>query len=260
MNNHEPLNLFFSYAHDDEKLCRLLVQHLGSLRRQHIIQGWHDRCILAGDDWAGEIDKHLEMADIVLLLISASFVDSDYCWGIEMERALQKHKTGEAHVIPIILRPVDLEGTPFSMLQFLPKDGRPVTKWSDKHEAFANIATGVRIAATKIIESKEKERQQVRECQLNSMTPLARDIELFIENNKQDPDVHLLRSLEEGRWGDKDELLVLNRIKQIMIDMNKWVPTYSGKNTIKLKKHNRTLKVMSYLDKDHDSESRTGRD
>lgn len=256
MNNHEPLSVFYSYAHDDERLCRLLVQHLGSLRRQNILQGWHDRCLVPGDEWAGEIDKHLELADIVLLLISASFVDSDYCWSIEMERALQKHEDGEAHVLPIILRPVDLEGTPFSKLQFLPKDGRPVTKWRDKHEAFTNIATGVRLVATKILEVKERKRKQVRECQLKSMPTLARDIELFIENNKQDPDVHLLRALEEGRWRGEDKIKVLNRIKQIMIDMKKWVPTYSGKNTIKLKKHNRTLKVISYLDSSHASESR----
>ncbi|MDL1969357.1 MAG: toll/interleukin-1 receptor domain-containing protein [Deltaproteobacteria bacterium] len=248
MNNlQKPLQLFYSYAHDDEKLCELLIKHLASLRRQNILHGWYDRCISPGDEWANEIDMHLERADIVLLLISASFVDSNYCWGIEMERALQKHNAEEAMVLPIILRPVDIEGTPFSKLQFLPKDGKPVTRWSDRHEALANIAIGIRHVATKILNEKEKEKKKIREAQLAIMSPVEREIELFIEKHKQDPDVYLLRAIEEGQWNNKDIAFVAKRIKQIMVEMKKWRPKYSGKNTARLKKHKRTLKVMRYL-------------
>ncbi len=247
-NSQKTLQLFYSYARDDKKLCRLLIKHLASLRRQDILQGWHDRCISPGQEWGNEIATHLEQADIVLLLISASFVDSDYCWGIEMKRAIQKHNAGKAVVIPIILRPVDIEGTPFNKLESLPKNGKPITRWSDRHEALANVAIGIRHVATRILDEKEKERKETREAQLAIMSPVERKIELFIQKHKQDPDVYLLRSIEEGQWKEEDIVVVAKRIRQIMIEMKKWRPRYSGKNTARAKKHKRTLKVMQYLD------------
>ena len=248
MNNlQESLQLFYSYAHDDEKLCGLLIKHLAALRRQNILNGWYDRCILPGEEWTNEIDRHLEQSDIILLLISASFVNSDYCWGNEMKRALQKHDAKESIVIPVILRPVDTEGTPFSKLQFLPKDGKPVTKWADRHEAFAGVAIEIRHIATKILEVKEEERKRIREYQLAHMSPIEREIELFIEKHQQDPDFYLLKSIEEGKWSDKDIVTVAKRIKEIMLKNKKWRPRYSGKNTARLKMHKRTLKVMDYI-------------
>jgi TIR domain len=84
------------------------VVGLSTLRRQCEIAEWHDRQIVAGSDWARDIDAHLDSADVVLLLLSADFIASDYCWGVEMRRALERHGSGEAVVIPVILRPVDV--------------------------------------------------------------------------------------------------------------------------------------------------------
>src|SRR5436305_14218404 len=102
----DAVNVFISYAHEDELLRQQLDTHLSLLRRQELISDWHDRQILAGDDWRRDIDQHLETASIILLLISPDFLASDYCYEIEMQRALERHKLGEARVIPIILRPV----------------------------------------------------------------------------------------------------------------------------------------------------------
>ena len=99
--------LFYSYAREDEELRDQLDKHLRLLERQGLITSWHDREVRAGDDWAKEIDVHLENAQIILLLISVDFLASEYCYGVEMRRALERHYTGEARVIPIILRPVD---------------------------------------------------------------------------------------------------------------------------------------------------------
>jgi len=89
---------------------------------------------------------HLERADIILLLISADFIASDYCYSIEMMRALERHDAGEARVIPIILRPTYWQETPFSKLQVLPTEGKPVMKWRDRDDAFLDIAEGIRKA------------------------------------------------------------------------------------------------------------------
>ncbi len=136
----EPMTLFYSYAHEDEELRNQLDKHLHLLERQGLITSWHDCEIRAGDDWAIEIDTHLESAQIILLLISADFLASDYCYGVEMKRALERHFTGEARVVPIILRPVDWKHEPIlNSLQALPTDGKPVTTWSMKNKYSVSI-------------------------------------------------------------------------------------------------------------------------
>jgi len=107
------------------------------------ITEWHDRDIQAGTNWEREIEVHISMASIILLLVSPDFINSDYCYGVEMQRALARHRSGEAYVIPIILRPVHWERTPLGTLQALPPEGRPITRWSDRDEAFWNVAAGI---------------------------------------------------------------------------------------------------------------------
>jgi len=141
-----PRSVFISYAHEDEPLRQRLEVHLSLLRRQGLIADWHDRQILAGEEWARAIDEHLETASLTLLLISPDFLASDYCYGIEMRRALERHKNGEVQVIPVILRPVDWEGAPFAHLQCLPRDARAVTEWDNQDAAFRDIARGIRTA------------------------------------------------------------------------------------------------------------------
>jgi len=116
------------------------------LKRQGFISGWHDRRITAGDEWKAEIDEHLETAKVILLLISANFIASDYCYDVEMKRSLERHEEGTARVIPIILSPCDWNGAPFGKLQALPKDAKPITIWSNQDEAFADVAKGIRKA------------------------------------------------------------------------------------------------------------------
>ncbi len=121
------VKVFFSYSHKDEELRNELANHLTILQRQGVIKAWHDREISAGTEWANEIDRHMESARIILLLVSANFLASDYCYDIELKRAIERHEAGEACVIPIILKPVYWNGAPFAKLQALPKNAKPVT-------------------------------------------------------------------------------------------------------------------------------------
>jgi hypothetical protein len=146
----EKIEVFFSYSHRDERLRDELAKHLSLLKRQGIITEWNDREIGAGTQWEDEIDKHLNLAQIVLLLVSADFIASDYCYGEEMMRAMERHKNGEARVIPIILRASDWQSSPFGKLQALPRDAKPVTSWTNRDEAFASIAEGIRLACREI--------------------------------------------------------------------------------------------------------------
>jgi TIR domain len=125
------IEVFYSYAHEDEELVKELRKHLSILKRQGMIREWYDREITAGTDWKGQLDQHLNSAGVILLLVSADFLASDYCYDVEMTRALERHDQGEARVIPVLLRMVDgWQLTPFGKLQSLPADGKPVTRKS----------------------------------------------------------------------------------------------------------------------------------
>jgi hypothetical protein len=146
-NPASAVEVFFSYSHRDEGLRDQLANHLALLQRQGVIQKWHDRRIGAGTEWSGQIDSHLNSARIILLLISADFLASDYCYDVEMKRAMQRHEAADARVIPIILRPCDWRTAPFGRLQALPKDARPVIQWPSADEALTHIAVALRSVA-----------------------------------------------------------------------------------------------------------------
>ena len=140
------VKIFCCYAHEDEPLLNKLKTHLRPLQRAGLIDVWHDRDISAGTDWEQQIKEQLNTAQIILLLVSPDFMDSDYSYDIEMQRAIERHERGEARVIPIILRPVDFEVTPFRKLQALPTDAKPVmsSSWQYHDEAFVNVTKGIR--------------------------------------------------------------------------------------------------------------------
>jgi hypothetical protein len=104
----QPIKVFYSYAHEDKALRDELEKHLGTLKRQGLIEQWHDRDISAGKDWKHEIDTYLNSAQIILLLISKDFIHSDYCYGIELSRAIQRCEAQEVTIIPILLRPLKI--------------------------------------------------------------------------------------------------------------------------------------------------------
>ncbi len=90
-----PIKLFYSYADKDESLLKEMDKHLSMLKRDGMISEWYNRRISAGQERKDEIDKHLDEADIVLLLVSADFIASDYSYSVEMTKALEKHKVEE---------------------------------------------------------------------------------------------------------------------------------------------------------------------
>lgn len=142
-NAHTPIEVFCSYAQEDQIWLGKLETHFSLLKSQGLISTWHNRLVPPGTNQEEDIDSHLHSASVILLLISADFLASDYCTGIEMTRALERHQAHEAHVIPILLRPVHRKGAPFEHLQVLPTNGRPITTWSDQDDAFADVTEGI---------------------------------------------------------------------------------------------------------------------
>lgn len=140
----QPVRIFFSYAHEDDRWRIQLEKALKLLERQGLVESWHDRKLLPGEDWARGIDIALERAELILFLVSADFLASEYIWGVEMRRALEREAEGTARVVPLILRDCDWHSAPFGRLQALPRDGKAVSSWSDQDAAWAEVARAIR--------------------------------------------------------------------------------------------------------------------
>lgn len=153
------IKVFCCYARKDQLLLQELKNHLMPLQREELISVWADTDITPGSEWEKEIDQQLDTARIILLLISPDFMASDYCYSQEMKQALNKHKKGEACVIPIILRSVSWQGTPIGKLQALPANTKPIKEWSSKDKAFLEVTKGIRQAIEKISASQQTAKQ-----------------------------------------------------------------------------------------------------
>src|SRR5690348_16264575 len=144
------IEVFYSYSHKDDSLIDDLIMHLTMLKRQNLITNWYDRDIDAGKNFETEIAPHLNNAPVILLLVSPAFLASKYCYEDEMTIAMARHAKDEARVIPIILRPCEWHETPFGKLKALPRDGKPISLWSNRDEAFLDVAKGIRAVVQRL--------------------------------------------------------------------------------------------------------------
>lgn len=150
------VTVLFSYSHIDEALRDQIETQLAMLKRQGVIETWHDRRIGAGEDFADAIDHHIESDDIILLLVSPDFLASDYCYNREMTRAMERQGRGEAIVIPVIVRACDWHAAPFGTLNATPSDGKPITQYADRDQALLEVAKAVRAASERLAEKASK--------------------------------------------------------------------------------------------------------
>jgi hypothetical protein len=145
------LNIFISYVKEDRKILESLQKHLRVMQRQlerrnRTITIWHSGQVVPGQDWKEKIEQYLSTAHIILLLVSIDFLDSELCYAIQIQPALDRHNCGKACVIPVILRPCTWEEELFGTLQPLPTDGVPIISWPIPDEAYNDIIRGIRQA------------------------------------------------------------------------------------------------------------------
>lgn len=151
-----PLRVFVSYSHQDESYLVELEKHLSTLKRENLISTWHDRKIVPGQEWEKAIDDALQDSDVYVFLISPDFVASEYCIEKEVSVALEKHNSGQAIAIPIVVRSVDWLSTPLGRIQALPKDASPISVWDDKDQAWFEVVRGIRLAISDLGRHREE--------------------------------------------------------------------------------------------------------
>ncbi|HEU5228176.1 MAG TPA: FxSxx-COOH system tetratricopeptide repeat protein [Ktedonobacteraceae bacterium] len=142
----ERVKIFFSLAPatEDRNLFEQLRNHLSAMRLQGLIDLWYDSEISPGSNARDIVRSHISTADIIVLLISADFFASDQCARMEMPYALEQSATRAAHVVPVLLRPIEWSGLPLEKHSPLPPDGRPVSTWENLDTALKEVAQGIR--------------------------------------------------------------------------------------------------------------------
>jgi tetratricopeptide (TPR) repeat protein len=140
----QGLMLCYLYAHADRPFCEVLDNHLAPLKRQGWIRTWSNRAIEAEQSWEWEIHQQISQADIVVVLVSCDFLASDSCSHVAMTEVIQRHDLGQAVVVPVVVRPVDWSLTPFHHIQVLPMNGKAVSLWPNRDQAFVHIVQGLK--------------------------------------------------------------------------------------------------------------------
>ncbi len=170
-NGIEPIEVFISYSQEDERSKQQLETHLTMLRREGSIRPWQSQQIEPGQEWEQETAKHIDSAQIILLLVSPSFLASDQLYENEMMRAMERQASGAARVIPIIIRSVDLGQTAFNKLQALPRNGKPVDTWRNADEVWSSIAQEIRQVCEHLRERQARRKQATHSVQITDTSP-----------------------------------------------------------------------------------------
>ena len=208
--------LVFSYSHKDSELRDELEIHLTALKRQGVIDTWHDRRIGAGKEFDKEISQNFAEADIILLLVSPHFIASDYCYEIEMKRAMERHHKGDARVIPVILEPCDWQRLPFGKLIVTPTDGKPISKFPNKNDGFLEVTIAIRKAAEELcgpLENRkvEKPANIFTKEKIKAGQPRSSNLRVKKEFTDRDKDQFLIGAFEyianffEGSLGEVEK-------------------------------------------------------
>ena len=183
------VSVFFSYSHVDEEMRDQLETHLTMMKRNREINTFHDRKILAGAELGGEIDHNLMSASIVLLLVSPAFLESEYCYSVEMKTALSRHKNGQTQVIPIILEYCDWLNSPLKDLLAIPNDGKPITEYANYNKAFNEVTNEIRRVVQSLF--------TVVDTSLNMEQEIVPESQPLVSNNDRSANLHIKKEFTD---------------------------------------------------------------
>lgn len=180
------LTLFYSYSHQDKEQRTNLEKHLAILVRNGIINQWYDGNITAGSSFEDKICENLALADIVVFLVTANWLNSDACIKEWEQAKLHSEEQTNKLLIPIIAAEcawMDFDDMKSKLV--LPSDGKPVTQWKSKDSAWSNVYDGIKASAMELkknfkIKSKfESELKSIEFCSTGSEDIYLEDVFVF---------------------------------------------------------------------------------
>ncbi len=157
----EPVNIFYSYAHQDEAYRDELSNYLGVLVKNGKIREWHDRKIEPGIDFNIEIENKIESSQIIIFLITENFLNSDYCFGIEVKKAFILQVQGRIKIVPVLVKPCLFDESRFSQLQIIPRHAQPISTSASREAAFNEVAKEIRDIVAEVLDSVPTQKIEV---------------------------------------------------------------------------------------------------
>lgn len=139
-----PITAFVSYSHNDDKRRERLHKHLAMLQRDNLLKAWTDHEVLAGDKLDDAVRRNLEDSGLFIALVSPDYLASSYCYEKEFLHALSLQDKGRLRIVAIVVEPCDWQNSPFHQFLVLPKDGKPVSEWTNDNSAYLNVVTELR--------------------------------------------------------------------------------------------------------------------
>ena len=205
-----PIRIFIAYSKHDEAYLKALLKHLKPATKNNTIEVFHDGEIEAGKEWNKTIKDNLHQSDIILLLVSANFVATDYCYDEEMIAAIALHEQGKAQVIPIIVTPFDFEDMPFAKLNFLPSKAKPISLYTDEgqHQAYTEIVIALKINYKEVYKRREvlQKARQEQEAQKKAKQEQQEKEEKAAKRKQYDDCCKNADNLfKQERWGQAKE-------------------------------------------------------
>jgi hypothetical protein len=167
------LQVFISYHQQDQDITILkeIKEGLKLLQRNGSITIWYYDMLLAGQEVEYEIIKHLDSADIILLLLSRGYIDSDFLYDKEMRRAIERYENGEVKLIPVLLEPCDWQYTSLGKLQVLPKNRKPISEWKDRNTALKDVVDNIRMLVENTLTEQTSNQLLNLKAQLTAVYP-----------------------------------------------------------------------------------------
>jgi hypothetical protein len=121
-------SVFISYSHKDEKWKNRLVNHLGVLGAQGLVEIWDDRRMTAGQAWFQEIQRAMQEACVAILMVSANSLTSEFILREEVRSLLGRRQSEGLPIIPLVVSPCDWQAVPWlRQMQLRPANGRPLS-------------------------------------------------------------------------------------------------------------------------------------
>lgn len=157
------LKAFISYSHNDMNYKLSLLTHFESINKLYNIDFWHDGLIDAGGHIDSEVMAELDTSDIIILLISSSYISSNFCYNIEMERAFQREKNGECIIVPVLLKKTSLnESMPFYNLKTFPTDRKPISSFRSRNDGYVDVTEGLTTLIRNYVKKDTKNKEIVK--------------------------------------------------------------------------------------------------
>ena len=140
-----PVQMFVSYSHRDRKHLDTLRVHLAGLERSGQLHCWWDGQLEVGKAWEPRILEALHRADIVLLLLTAHFVASDYV-DKELRVARERETRGEMiDLVPVLVESFDLGAHWLGELQLISVNGKAIMQSRLGSAAWEHVARQIRL-------------------------------------------------------------------------------------------------------------------